>query len=110
MKIYAVRMGDYVEFRAAARPPRAKVSKLTKVTKVMQQTLVTLPTYPYAKYVDKPVKTTLVLKTVFYVGGRVLGVTKFRAYQRVPGAARFGRRRVIETNRAVITYLDRGGT
>lgn len=89
MRIYAVRMGDYVELRLSDRPPRAKVTKISWISKVT-----------HAK---------LSLRTVFYLGGRVLGTMKYMKYQRWAGAPKFGRKGRVEipfSPRAVRTYLD----
>lgn len=67
-KLYAIRMGDHIELRKASSPPVAKISKLTK-------------TYVGINVIDKQVPTKTVLKQVFYIGGKVLGVCKYRHFQ-----------------------------
>lgn len=112
MKFYVVRMGDYVEFRVASRPPRAKVSKLTRVFKTVQRVTIPTDNSPFYKYVDKPANTKVTLKTVFYLGGRVLGTAKLNRFQGYPDAPRFGKRGILEVSeklkRAVLrTQLSR---
>ena len=99
MKFYAVRMGDYVEFRAAVRPPKAKVSKLTRISETNQRVPIWDAVRQTYRYIDKPVRTQLTLKTVFYLGGRVLGTTKLIRFQHFPGAPKFGKRGVLEVSR-----------
>lgn len=103
MRIFAIRMGDFVEFRSAKRPPRAKVSKLTR------QGILYDEVYRYAtnSYDYESFPTTTVLRTVFYLGGRVLGVMKYRKYTQLHGD-KFGKRRMIELRPSRYTLLNGG--
>lgn len=108
MRVFAVRIGDYVEFRTANRPPRAKVSRLTRVFQKLTKVATPTPESPYYDYVDKLVETQVVLKTTFYIGGRVLGVTKLARYRAVSGAPKFGRRLLVEVTVGVKDAVLRG--
>ena len=98
-------MGNYVEFRAANSPPRARVSKLIRMVKTIERTAISTYTPPYYKYIDKPATAKITLKTVFYIGGRVLGTTKLARFQRYPGVPRFGKHGVCEISKALAHLL-----
>lgn len=95
MRTFAVRMGDYVEFRSAKLPPKRLVSKLVRKGQVLEEH------YDYLKntYVLKPTETKVVLRLVWYIGGRVLGVMKSRKYYTLPGAVKFGSKTLVELPR-----------
>lgn len=99
-------MGDYVEFRSAKRL-KVRTSRLTRVFKTTEQTPVYLDYPPWTRYVNKSVDKKVTLKTVFYSGGRVLGVIKYRRYAALMGPP-FKRRTVVElpNTRAVATLLN----
>lgn len=101
MRVFAVRMGDFVEFRSASRPPRGKVSSLTWTTtkKELRFTI-----YGYA-WMAVPVELTL--KTVFYTGGRVLGTVRYSVYSRCKPAPKFGRKTLVEVSTRVKDLLLR---
>lgn len=107
MKTFAVRIGDYVEFRAAKRPPQIKVTRLTRMVKVLEHKYTYEPPYYVRVYVDR--KHTL--KTMFPIGGRVLGGIKYSKYSRfTAGAAnapKFGKRRVVEISKELLTTFMR---
>lgn len=105
MRFYAVRMGAYVEFRAANCPPRARVSTLTRMVKTIERMLVYIDTPPYYTYVDKPVTAKITLKTVCYIGGRVLGTAKLTRFRRCPGTPRFGKHGVCEVSKDLKTRV-----
>lgn len=84
-KIFAIRIGDHIEFRAAVRPPQAVVSKLTKFIKTAERQLVWDPKLPGYAYSYKPVIKKLVLKQVFFNGGKVLGICKLSQFSRRAG-------------------------
>lgn len=104
MKYFAVRMGNYVEFRVANRPPRARVSKLTRMIPTKQ-----LVFDPVRGYVQRSVNTKITLKTVFYVGGRVLGTAKLARFQRYPDAPKFKKRGILEVSESLKKAVLRGG-
>lgn len=79
-KIFAVRFGETVEFRIAARQPKRIVSKLIKSIVVPESVYTTIKKYPYGKYITKPVTKKLVRKQVFFDGGRVIGICKLSEF------------------------------
>lgn len=118
MRVFAIRIGKYVEFRMANRSPRVKVSQLTRVVDTIRERLVITDDYPYYGYMKEPVKQKQVLKTVCPVGGRVLGVVTYAKYSRGTvrqteaklqrKAPKFGKQTVIEVSKAVATGILRG--
>lgn len=76
MRYWAVRVGNYVEVRAASTKPRKVVSSLTRTDKIDGWT------YEYDSY-GNPVRKKVtrdkkrVLKQTVYVGGTVLSLAKW---------------------------------
>ena len=75
-RVFAIHTGDYVEFRIASTPPRAKISKLIKDATVIEHNIEYLAKPPYIKRYPHKVHVKVTLKQTFYIGGRVLGVCK----------------------------------
>lgn len=75
LRYWAVRLGEFVEFRVWSQQPTKLVSKLTKTT------IETKRKYTYAAdgtvtWKMEPIEVKNVLKQTIYVGGKVLGVVK----------------------------------
>lgn len=104
-RLFAVKLGNFVEFRSAVRPPLGRTSKLTRtvIEDVWEPKLdpqmsenVGYNWYRTVR-VKKPVKK--VLQQTFYVGGRVVGTCTINHYQRrVPKVFWFGRKGMIEVS------------
>lgn len=92
MRTFAVRMGDYVEFRSSRLPPKRLVSKLVR----KGSELVEHYDYLQGTYVLRPEETNVTLRLVWYLGGRVLGVMKSRKYSALSGAVKFGHKTMVE--------------
>ena len=80
-RIFAVRIGNHVEFR---RGPglRSRVSKLTKTSIKEVRTVKPLVNAPWYKIEYKQVPHQVVLKQVFWEGGKVLAVCPVTNYLR----------------------------
>ena len=86
LRYFAIRNGDFIEFRAASKPPRAKISKLSKVISEQQVSHYTvMERYPYSKPVMKTVERLVVLKQTFFIGGRFLFSRKLKTWTSVRG-------------------------
>lgn len=80
LRMFAVRMGDYVEIRVGAEAPKAKISKFTKTVKVKKTDYVWSAAAPNYVYKTRTVPETLTLKQTFYIGGKVVVILKGTKY------------------------------
>lgn len=79
-RVYAIRVGDFIELRASLETPRAKTSKLTKT--ILLKAGHDDPLNPWL-FIEKDRKRKFVLKQTFYVGGTVLGYVKLTTFSRL---------------------------
>jgi hypothetical protein len=78
--IYAIRFGGHIELRVGSIAPITKVSKLTKMISVAVTRFEYLPSGVKIHYDKVPNK--LVLKQVFFVGGKVMGYMRATDFER----------------------------
>lgn len=96
-RVFAVKLGEFVEFRAARFPPRARTSKLTVPVEHSDIEFYFDPNT--GRYRHRNVKRVekKTLKQTFYVGGTVVGTVKAHRYtSRVPKEFQFGRKSMVE--------------
>ena len=88
LRYFAVRFGNHVEFRAATKPPTAIFSKITKKVITKEKRIIHINVSPFYKVSEDPKETKIVRKQTFYLGGKVLGVSKYGSF--VVNAKDFG--------------------
>lgn len=80
---YAIKIGDYVEVRSAAEPPRKLVSKLKKKIEKTRWLYDHDDRYGDPVYRNEKYKTSVTFAQVFYVGGKVRGVSKYSSFMKI---------------------------
>lgn len=115
-KVYAIRLGDFVEFRSAVCPPKARVSKLTRTVMVAKahveedEKLSKKVGFPYYKTVWVRVPTKKVMKQTFYIGGRVLGSCKYGSFVNRAKDYKLGVDKIIEVPSEIKELCLKGRT
>lgn len=74
-KVYAIRVGDFIELRASTFTPKAKVSKLTRTKMVADRRMYWDEISQSYKFKTEPSQVKTVFQQIHYIGGRVLGYT-----------------------------------
>ena len=81
--VYAVRTGEFVEFRASRTPLKVRVSKLTRTVMFKEGDIIGYDSWAYPIYATKDGKRKITFKQVFFVGGTVIGYTKASKFVRL---------------------------
>jgi hypothetical protein len=99
MALYAVKLGDYVEFRSSDSPPRARKSTLIRLVEGVEWIDKPFDT-PYGveyRRVQKKAKLRQFMRQTFYIGGTVVGVCRLNRYATLAGQTfSLGRKGLVE--------------
>ena len=106
MKAFAVKIGTYVEIRLCEEPIKAITSKLTRPITAFEPKIVAKGDTYVMKQVK--VKRDMVLKQVFYSGGKVVKVLSLERYQALMSKHKwpaFGHDKTIVSLPSLVTSL-----
>lgn len=104
-KLFAIRRGDFVEFRRALKSPKMCVTTVTvtRNKKIPKGVFYNYATGAVERFPERTVESKSTLKNVCFVGGVSVGACRFSRFSRLSEPkvklAKYG---VIETTRNVV--------
>lgn len=89
--VFAIKVGDHVELRTAREPLKARVSKWHKQRKYKRGVFDDLGRYRYEDSVR-----TVVLKQVFFIGGKVVGYVPLKTFELMFGPIKVPKDKAVQ--------------